>query len=107
MRTYEITTNDPKIQEVLEKFVVDCNRAIAQVVIPKNLSIDRAMFSIMVSKPNPDSNRFRIHVITPPIPTGFSWMVFGKVKKNIKKYLEGNGIKDFEVKEIKGEDVVK
>jgi len=105
MKTYEVETKDPKIREVLEKFVVDCNRAIAQAVIPRNLPIDRVMFNVMVS--NPDSNRFCIHIITPNIPSGFGWMVFGKVKRNIKKYLENEGIKDFEVKEIKGEDVIK
>lgn len=104
MKTYEVVTKDPRIEEVLEKFVVDCNRAIAQVMIPKNLPIDRAMFNITVSRPDADSN-FRIHIITPPIPTGFGWMVFRKVKGNIKKYLEGNDIKDFKIKEIKEKDV--
>jgi len=107
MKTYEIITKDLKIKEVLEQFVLDCNKAVTQAVIPKGLPIDKAMFTITMSQPNPDSNRFRIHFIVPPLPRPMGWMVFRNVKGQIKKYLEGNGIKNFEIKEIKEEDLNK
>lgn len=105
MRTYEVTSNDPKVKEVLEKFVLDCSKAIAQAIIPSGVPIVKEMFTVMLSQPNPNSNKFRLHIITPPLPRPMAWVVFRKVKGQIKKYLEGMGIKNCEVKEIKDKEV--